>query len=607
MAFALASFLKGLLIRNEIDTTKQFAIQVSPSATTNTSTTLIANQTADRVISLPDVTDTLSTASATETLTNKTIDGDNNTILNIDPASFKPIPGDANNFLVRDGSGNVVSNTKAVPTGTVVGTTDSQVLTNKTIDADLNTLSNIENADIKAAAAIAVNKLAALTASRAVATDGSGFLSPSATTSAELAFVSGVTSSIQTQLDSKPTRSGSLTDNHVVRADGTSNIQDSAVVIDDLANITGVASLTFNTGGSAVGTTATQTLTNKTFGDSITAAQIATPTNPSAGFDKLYFKSDNILYSLTSAGVETPIGAASLTNPMTTQGDLIVGGTSGTPARLAGAAIDNQVLLYDTGTGNNVKWGYQAGEQRTVTTNVGISSSDEIVFANNSANATVALTLPAIGTVPTGKTYSFYKTDWQTSNLNIVSLSAFPSFFHYGGTSTSAIQLRTIGESFEVVSTGALWRVTSHITNTQPTVSTTYTPTITGWGAGPHTSQLTSHREGGFLVIQGLVIPGTPTAASVFTMTMGFNGENNPSTAISIDTNVYQSTQNYVVGTWASQTATGPLFLRPGTSTTLIYAGVGNIVSPGANGNALASGGAFCSFNARIKIANWIS
>lgn len=53
------------------------------------------------------------------------------------------------------------------------------------------------------AGSIAVNKLVALTASRAVVTDASGLLSVAATTSTEIGYVNGVTSSIQTQLNGK--------------------------------------------------------------------------------------------------------------------------------------------------------------------------------------------------------------------------------------------------------------------------------------------------------------------------------------------------------------------------------------------------------------------
>ena len=41
---------------------------------------------------------------------------------------------------------------------------------------------------------------------------------------------------------------------------------------------------------------------------SLNEKQIVTPSNPAGGYDKLYFKSDDRLYSLTSGGVETQIG-----------------------------------------------------------------------------------------------------------------------------------------------------------------------------------------------------------------------------------------------------------------------------------------------------------
>lgn len=61
----------------------------------------------------------------------------------------------------------------------------------------------ITNAEINASAAIALTKLAATTASRAAVTDASGFLTVSAATAAEIAFISGLTSAVQTQLDAR--------------------------------------------------------------------------------------------------------------------------------------------------------------------------------------------------------------------------------------------------------------------------------------------------------------------------------------------------------------------------------------------------------------------
>lgn len=135
----------------------------------------------------------------------------------------------------------------------LVSESASQSLTNKTIDADQNTITNIENADIKAAAAIDATKIADgsvtnaefqtlsdistgstiqsqlngkeptitgaattitssnLTASKALQSDASGKVAASSVTSTELGYVSGVTSAIQTQLNNKQDSDSDLT------------------------------------------------------------------------------------------------------------------------------------------------------------------------------------------------------------------------------------------------------------------------------------------------------------------------------------------------------------------------------------------------------------
>ena len=91
-------------------------------------------------------------------------------------------------------------------TGTIVLKDTTDTLTNKSIDSDNNTITNLVNADIKSSAAIAFSKMADLTASRALVSDGNGDVSVSAVTSTEIGYLDGVTSAIQTQLDNKSSK-----------------------------------------------------------------------------------------------------------------------------------------------------------------------------------------------------------------------------------------------------------------------------------------------------------------------------------------------------------------------------------------------------------------
>jgi len=101
----------------------------------------------------------------------------------------------------------------------------------------------IVNADISASAAIALSKLAALTTSKALVSDGSGIITASTVTSTELGYLSGVASSIQTQLDGKQA-SGSyaLTTGKLSQFAATTSAELAGVISDE----TGTGSLVFS-------------------------------------------------------------------------------------------------------------------------------------------------------------------------------------------------------------------------------------------------------------------------------------------------------------------------------------------------------------------------
>ena len=124
----------------------------------------------------------------------------------------------------------------------------SNAATEVTMSGDI-TLSNagvaaiaagaIVNADINSSAAIAHSKMAALTASRAMVTDGSGVASASSVTSTELGYLSGVTSALQTQLNAITT----LASGKIYLGDGSNVAQEVTLSGDVTVDNAGVTAI----------------------------------------------------------------------------------------------------------------------------------------------------------------------------------------------------------------------------------------------------------------------------------------------------------------------------------------------------------------------------
>lgn len=93
MALDFKSFFNKIRIKNPANSTKQLDLSVSDTASTNTTTTIVAAQTANRTVTLPDSSGTILTDSGTAVVTGKTIDADNNTISNIDNNEIKANAG----------------------------------------------------------------------------------------------------------------------------------------------------------------------------------------------------------------------------------------------------------------------------------------------------------------------------------------------------------------------------------------------------------------------------------------------------------------------------------------------------------------------------------
>ena len=100
-----------------------------------------------------------------------------------------------------DGSGNVTGSATIQ-----AGAVENSMLADDAVGADELAANAVVNASVASGAAIAFSKMENLTASRALVSDGNGDVSVATTTATEIGHVNGVTSNIQTQMDTKASK-----------------------------------------------------------------------------------------------------------------------------------------------------------------------------------------------------------------------------------------------------------------------------------------------------------------------------------------------------------------------------------------------------------------
>lgn len=196
-----------------------------------------------------------------------------------------------------------------------------------------------------------------LTTNRALVSNASGKVAVSTVTSTELGYLSGVTSAIQTQLDGKVTGPASATDNAIARYDSTTGklIQNSLVSIDDSGNILmgGTASLDFG-GGSAVLTGGTGFMNVSTGDLRVTSAgSNANSVLTRTGDQTVTTKRIQPRVSTTATGNITPaLATANIWQRTGLTGTCTIGAPTGTP--VLGEIL--VFMLLDNGTSRTLTW-----------------------------------------------------------------------------------------------------------------------------------------------------------------------------------------------------------------------------------------------------------
>jgi hypothetical protein len=381
----------------------------------------------------------------------------------VDTISWRNEANSADLDLSVDASDNLLFNGAPINFITAVSDTSTidLTLTGTTLSADIVS-GSITNSLISNSAAIALSKLAALTGDRAVQTNVSGILEVSATTSTELGYVSGVTSSIQNQLNGKQATGNyitALTGDVVATGPGsvTATIQ-AGVITNSMIN---------NSAAIAYSKLAALTINRALVSDGSGVVSVATTTATEIGYV------NGVTSSIQTQLNDRVVGPASSTDEAIARFDLATGkllqnsvvtvSDAGVVSGITQLNVDNLRLdgntLSSTNTNGNVVISPDGSGVVQVPLNKGLLLSDDDSSAGVTVKVPSALTSSWTLTLPDndGSSGQYLQTNgsgvtsWQTVNASLGTVSAQNNNFTISDTDGIYLVAMTTGSGTPTV------------------------------------------------------------------------------------------------------------------------------------------------------------
>lgn len=607
---------------DSVDNTKAIKFDDS-GATTGTSMTILAAQTANRILTLPDATDTLVGRATTDTLTNKSINASLNTITNLTNASFSGSAAITNANLAAMPAHTIKGNNTASP-ATPLDLTGTQVT------AELDVFTSVLKGLVPASGGGTANFLRA-DGTFATPPNSGGTITTVGTYDSQAPAANGLVISganiyAQSASVTVPGMVNGLTQSFAGNKTFTGTISTSTI------NDTG--------GGISISASNNQNLTLNTFATGqlkLAAAngvgifeQASTPTAPASGYSAIYPKTNHLFYSLDSLGVERPIGSgggglnfmildtsffpsnqdnSTAENSLGSWATYASGGA--VPTTLTGGSATSLTLSRTVTVGEILDGSASFKVVKTATNaqGQGVSALGNIPLGYRGQTATITMPFKILsGSIATGDLKLFIQ-DVTNSTIITPSNNDIPAT---GGLITA---------SFIVPATCAQFRIGIHFATTSATAvtfsfddvivapqnasasfgsadisMTPYTPVITGFGT-PTSVNFQYARKGDEIHIIGSFLSGVPTAVTA---------------AIGLPSGLVSSSSlatNQVVGDMVIDiNSSGAFTTLISPSATSFNVSYSNVAGGGASpqlGNGVATNGSVVRVNAMFPIAGW--